>query len=104
MQRKKATYVTLTRDTQFYLPAGGRVLTTRLSVGMPFLDGNLFKYMNFFITATQLRFSMVHFYNVFSIYMLYSVTKSCELNVKSNHHVRSPSAFTIGHANNLSVT
>ena len=40
MQRKKATYVMVTRDTQFYLPAGGRVLTTRLSVGMPFIDGN----------------------------------------------------------------
>ena len=71
MQRKKATYVTLTRDTQFYLPAGGRVLTTRLYVGMPFLGGNLFKYTNFFITATQLRFSMVQFYSVFlNLYVL----------------------------------
>ena len=95
-------YVMLTRDTQFYLPAGGIVLTTRLSVGMPFLDGNFYKYTNFFITATQLR--LVHFYNVFSIDMLYSVTKSCELNCKSDHHVRSASAFTIVHVNNLSFT
>ena len=79
------------------------MLTTCLSAGIPILDGIFFNTRTFFIIATQLRFSMVQSTVYFLIYMFYSVNNSCELNCKSDRHVRSARAFIIVHVNSLSV-